>query len=173
VKRKVDHRELVLKLLGMAFGMFCFGFALVPLYDVFCDLTGFGGRTAEAPAVVELAVVADRTVRVEFVTSLGQVAPWEFEPVQGSMRVHPGELYEARFMARSLVGQPLTGQAVPSVTPGLAAEHYKKVECFCFTQQEFAANEMRELTLLFQVAPELPEHIDTLTLSYTLFAVDR
>lgn len=173
MKRERNHRELVLKLLGMALGMFCFGFALVPLYDVFCDLTGLGGRTADAPATVERAVVEDRTVRVEFVTSLGQIAPWEFEPMQRSMRVHPGELYEAQFLARNLVGKPLTGQAVPSVAPGVAAEHFKKVECFCFTQQEFAANEARELRLLFQVAPELPDHIDTLTLSYTLFAVDR
>lgn len=170
---KGNHRELVLKLLVLTAGMFGFGFALVPLYDVFCDLTGLGGRTNEAPAAVERAVDEDRTVRVEFVTALGQVAPWEFEPVQSSMEVHPGELYEAYFTASNLVGRPLTGQAVPSVAPGVAAEHFRKVECFCFTQQAFAEHETRELKLLFQVAPELPEYIDTLTLSYTLFAVDR
>lgn len=172
VDSKANHRELVLKLIGLTLGMFCFGFVLVPLYDVFCDLTGLGGRTSDTPAVVERVVDQSRTVRVEFVTALGQIAPWEFEPVQSSMRVHPGELYEAQFTARSLVAQPLVGQAVPSVSPGLAAEHFKKIECFCFTQQAFAANEQRELTLLFQVAPELPQYVDTLTLSYTLFAVN-
>lgn len=167
------HRNLVLKLGAMTFGMFLFGFALVPMYDIFCDLTGFGGRTAETPQTVERAVNLERTVRVEFVTALGQVAPWEFAPDQGSMEVHPGELYEAYFTARNLTAQQLVGQAVPSVAPGLAAEHFKKIECFCFTQQAFEANETRQLKLLFSVEPELPEYVDTLSLSYTLFAVTQ
>jgi cytochrome c oxidase assembly protein subunit 11 len=173
MKPTVSHRNLVLKLCAMTFGMFLFGFALVPMYDIFCDVTGFGGRTAEAPEVVERAVDIDRTVRVEFVTALGQTAPWDFAPVQGSMQVHPGELYEAHFTARNLTGQHLVAQAVPSVSPGVAAEHFKKIECFCFTQQEFEANENRDLKLLFSVEPDLPEYVDTLTLSYTLFAVAK
>jgi cytochrome c oxidase assembly protein subunit 11 len=164
------HRELGLKLAGMTVGMFCFGFALVPLYDVFCDVTGFGGRTANAAANVEERIDASRLVRIEFVASLGQTAPWEFHPAVSSMMVHPGQLYETSFFARNQTGRQITGQAVPSVAPGLAARHLKKIECFCFTEQAFEPNEGRDMGVTFLIDPELPAHLDTLTLSYTLYA---
>ena len=167
----MQHRELVLKLLAMAGGMFAFGFALVPLYYVFCDLTGLGGRTASTPQQVEEAVDESRSVRVEFVATLGQVAPWEFEPHRPSMEVHPGKIYRAEYVARNLTQRELTGQAVPSVAPGQAAKHFKKITCFCFTNQKFAPAEARDMEVVFMVAPELPEHIDTVTLSYTFYAI--
>lgn len=165
------HRELGLKLAALTAGMFFFGFALVPLYDIFCDLTGLGGRTADAPMQAEERVDAARTVRVEFVASVGAAAPWEFRPISSSMRIHPGEIREATFHARNLTQQSLSGQAVPSVAPGLAARHFKKIDCFCFTTQPFAPDEERELKLVFMLDPALPEHMDVVSLSYTLFAV--
>jgi len=171
VKKAMQDKALGLKLVALAVAMFGFGFALVPLYDVFCDITGLGGRTESEAAQVVERVDADREVRLEFVASLGRGAPWRFEPAVSSMRVHPGQIYTAYFRAENLRDEALTGQAVPSVAPGLAARYLRKIECFCFTQQDFAAREARDMPVVFLIEPELPEHIDTLTLSYTFFAV--
>lgn len=165
------HRELTLKLVALTVGMFFFGFALVPLYDVFCDLTGFGGKTANTAEAVEERPDASRTLRIEFLASLGEFAPWEFRPEKSSMRIHPGKLYEATYYARNLTDGTLVGQAVPSIAPGIAADDFKKVECFCFTQQEFAPREAREMKVVFMVDPELPSYVDTVTLSYTFFGL--
>lgn len=168
-----QHRELVVKLTLMACGMFAFGFALVPLYWVFCDLTGLGGRTASSAQQVVEHVDESRTVRVEFLASLGQTAPWEFRPEVRSMEVHPGKLYRAQYYAHNLTARETTGQAVPSVAPGEAADHFKKVACFCFSNQHFAPAEKRDMDVVFMIDPELPEYIDTVTLSYTFFTVEN
>lgn len=164
-----SHRALVVKLVGMCIGMFAFGFALVPIYDVFCAITGLGGKTATTPAAAAEAVDDSRTVQIEFVATLAHHAPLEFRPAVSRMAVHPGKLYETTFYARNLTGEPLTAQAVPSVAPGLAARHFKKVECFCFNNQSFAPGEGRDMRLQFIVAPELPAHQETVSLSYTIF----
>lgn len=168
-----SHRELIVKLTLMAGGMFAFGFALVPLYYVFCDLTGLGGRTADAAQQVEEAVDESRTVRVEFLATLGQMAPWEFEPGQSSMEVHPGKIYRTQYFARNLTRKELTGQAVPSVAPGQAAKHFKKIQCFCFSNQKFGPSEGRDMDVVFMIEPDLPDHIDTVTLSYTFYALQN
>jgi cytochrome c oxidase assembly protein subunit 11 len=165
----VQHRELGLKLAALALGMFFFGFALVPFYDVFCALTGLGGKTANAAAEVTEAVDETRTVRVEFVAAVAPTAPWEFRPTRSSIQVHPGAIIETSFMARNLTDGNRTGQAVPSVAPGLAAQHFKKIECFCFTAQSFGPHEERSLSVRFFIDPELPAHFDTVTLAYTLY----
>ena len=151
--------------------MFTFGFALVPLYDVFCALTGFGGKTAAAAVAVVEAPDPTRTVRVEFLASVARGAPWELAPEVSHLDVHPGQLYETHFRARNLSGAPLVAQAVPSVAPGPVARYFHKAECFCFTTQEFQPHEERELKLTFVVAPELPAHVGTLSLAYTYFSV--
>jgi cytochrome c oxidase assembly protein subunit 11 len=160
-----------LKLAGLAAAMFAFGFALVPAYGVFCDLTGFGGRTAATPVAVAGTDVADRDVRLEFISSIDRGAPFEFRPTTASMEVKPGKLYETTYWARNLTDQRVISQAVPSVAPGTAAKHLKKVECFCFTEQVFEPGEAREMGVTFMIDPGLSEHTDTLTLAYTLFAV--
>jgi cytochrome c oxidase assembly protein subunit 11 len=165
------HRELVLKLAALSAGMFVFGFAMVPLYDAFCELTGFGGKTTAVAQELTEAVDQTRTVRVEFLASLARSAPWEFRPAVGHLDVHPGRLYETHFDARNLTDAAIVAQAVPSVAPGIAAEHLKKTVCFCFTTQAFQPRETRELDLVFMIDPKLPAHLDTLSLSYTLFAV--
>ena len=157
------------RLMLMAIAMFGFGFLLVPIYDVFCEVTGLGGKTNNSAATVEERVVAERSIDLEFVTTVNQHAPWEFRASEYGMTISPGALYEARFVARNLRDQATIAQAVPSVAPQQAAKHFKKIDCFCFTTQEFAAGEERELLVRFIVDPELPEHIDTITLSYTFF----
>jgi cytochrome c oxidase assembly protein subunit 11 len=168
-------RTLPLKLAALCAAMFAFGFALVPLYNAFCTLTGFGGKTAGVGAAAPLPARPDpaRTLRVEFVASVPRGAPWEFGPDVSHLDVHPGELYVAHFRARNLSGRELVAQAVPSIAPGEAARYFRKTECFCFTTQQFAPHESRELKVAFMVEPALPEHVDTLTLSYTFFTISR
>ena len=169
----IRHTELSLKLVLLTVAMFGFGFALVPIYDVFCDLTGLGGRTAESAVDVAETVAADRQVRLEFIASVDRSAPFEFRPTESSIDIQPGRLYDTTYWARNLTHEDIIGQAVPSVAPGIAAQYLKKVECFCFTEQQFGADEGREMGVTFMVDPGLPAHIDTLTLSYALFAVKK
>lgn len=168
-----SNRSLALRLTGLALAMFAFGFALVPLYDVFCELTGFGGRTNDAPVVAEERPDASREIRLEFVTTVNEYAPFEFASSVESMTVHPGGLYEATFVARNLTSRAITAQAVPSVAPSQAGSHFKKLDCFCFTAQEFAANEQKEMPVRFIVDSDLPPYVDTITLSYTFFDTAR
>ncbi|MDH5240314.1 MAG: cytochrome c oxidase assembly protein [Gammaproteobacteria bacterium] len=167
--RKNEHRSLVVQLLIMAVAMFGFGFLLVPLYDVFCEITGFGGRTNAVAAVVEEAPDLTREIRVEFVTTVNEYAQFEFAADADSMTVSPGKMYYATFTAKNLAAVQKVAQAVPSVAPVSAAEHFTKIECFCFTSQEFMANEERAMPLQFIVNPDLPDYVDTITLQYTFF----
>jgi len=169
----MPHRELGLKLVVLAVAMFGFGFALVPIYDVFCEVTGLGGRTGSVAETVVERPVPDRHVRLEFVASLDRTAAFEFRPKVSSMEIQPGRIYETTYWARNLRNEPAVSQAVPSVAPGLAAKYLNKIECFCFTQQAFEAGEGRDMGVRFMIDPELPAHIDTLTLSYALFAIEN
>ena len=164
------NTSLAARLVIFASAMFAFGFfALPPLYDVFCEITGFGGRTNTSAQVVAETPDLSRNVRIEFVATVNNYAPWQFEPTVESMTVHPGKMYYATFSATNMSNEERVGQAVPSVSPVSASEHFQKIECFCFDSQEFTANEQRALPLQFIVNPELPEYIDTITLSYTYF----
>ena len=155
--------------------MFGFGFALVPLYDVFCDITGLNGKTGriQASEIDESRVDLSRTIQVRFLTSTNAGLPWSFEPLVKRMDVHPGEVYEAVFRVRSASDKKTLGQAVPSVSPGLASLHFNKTECFCFTQQELAGFESRDMPLRFVVGKDISEKIEQITLSYTFFSLDQ
>lgn len=171
-KRSIENpsaRSLAGRLLLFTAAMFGFGYLLVPAYDVFCEITGFGGRTNETPSSAVAAPDESRTIDLEFVTTVNQHAPWEFRPQVDTMSVHPGGLYEATFMATNLSDRRQIAQAVPSVTPSEAAEYFKKIDCFCFTTQEFKAGQTRDLLVRFIVDPDLPDYVDTITLSYTFF----
>jgi cytochrome c oxidase assembly protein subunit 11 len=169
-----SNRALTGKLLVFAVGMFAFGFlVLPPLYDVFCDITGFGGRTNSTAVAAEEAPDLARTVRIEFMTTVNEYAPWDFAADVDSMEVHPGKMYFATFTATNRAAGDKVVQAVPSVAPISANKYFKKIECFCFTSQEFTANEARRLPLQFIVDPDLPEYVDTITLSYTLFETEN
>ena len=167
---KSANASLVARLLAFAVGMFAFGFfVLPPMYEVFCEITGFGGRTNSTAQQVAEAPDLSREIRIEFVATVNNYAPWKFEPTVDSMTVNPGKMYYATFDATNMSGEDRVGQAVPSVAPVSASEHFQKIECFCFDMQEFAANEERTLPLQFIVDPNLPEYVDTITLSYTYF----
>ena len=160
---------LIGQLVVLSAAMFAFGFALVPLYDVFCEITGFGGKTENQAVLVTEAPDEDRLVTVEFVTTVNELAPWDFRPTVSSIQVHPGKLYRTTFQAENLTATALVGQAVPSVAPSAAATHFKKTECFCFTSQAFEPSETKDMPVQFMVDNELPRHVERITLSYTLF----
>jgi cytochrome c oxidase assembly protein subunit 11 len=170
---EISSRALTARLALLAVGMFGFGFLLVPAYRVFCDITGFGGRTNEQPAEVVAAPEAAREVDLELVATVNASAPWTFRPAAPRIEVHPGGLYEATFVATNLTEREKVAQAVPSVYPPIATKHVKKIDCFCFTPQSFEPRETRELLVRFVVDRELPDYVDTITLSYTLFDTAR
>jgi len=161
----------LLKLFLIPVVMFGFGYLMVPIYDVFCDVTGLNGKTgsisvAEASKQIK---VEERLIKVEFISSVNETGPWEFKPDQISMMVHPGQPYKATYTAKNLLNKAVVSQSIPSVAPSKAAEHFDKTECFCFTEQEFEANEQRTMPLTFIIDPAVPDDVDTVTLSYTLF----
>ena len=173
-EKPISNGALAARLVAFAAVMFGFGFfALPPLYEVFCEITGFGGRTNSTAMAASEAPDYERTVRIEFVTTVNNYAPWEFAADADSMDVHPGKMYFATFTAKNLSTAELIGQAVPSVSPVSASAHFQKIECFCFESQDFAASEERKLPLQFIVDPDLPEFVDTITLSYTFFDTVR
>lgn len=161
------------RLAGGAVAMFGFGFALVPLYGLLCDITGFNGRTSGLMLVSNVveAPQQSRTVTVELITTVNGSAPWKFAAGRQRLQVHPGQLYTVEFVAQNLQARAVTAQAVPSVAPWSAAKHLRKTECFCFRQQPFAAGEEKRMPMRFMLDPELPAEVETVTLSYTFFDV--
>ena len=171
-QRRRENRRLTGKLWLFVAGSFAFGFALVPLYRVLCQVTGFGDQkllSEAAPATLIGSAQAGRVVTVEFMGNLPTVGNWEFHPSQQSLRVHPGQLYEATFVARNLTGHDTVAQAVPNIAPGEAATWFHKTQCFCFTPQSFKQGEERVLPVHFFLDRELPINIDRVTLSYTFY----
>lgn len=167
-----DNTRIVRRLLLTVVGMFAFGFALVPLYNVFCDITGFNGRFTDGQAAANTkAVDTSRTINVQFITRVNKGMPWGFEPEVHSVRVHPGETKVVNFLASNPTGQDMVAQAVPSVAPGEASLYLNKVECFCFNQQPLTAGSDTAMPMQFYLDPEIPEHIHTVTLSYTMYDV--
>ena len=173
-ERATANRRVVRRLLLAAVAMFGFGFALVPLYDVFCDITGINGKTGriEAEAALSQQVDTERMVTVEFLSSVRSDLAWDFKPAVKRVRVHPGEVTEVNYIARNRTGETVAGQAVPSLAPGLAAKYFNKTECFCFTRQALGPNEEKLMPLRFVVDPDLPEEVGTVSLSYTFFPAE-
>jgi len=163
------NRRLALQLGAMAVAMFGFGYLLVPLYDVFCELVGVGKQGLVQAATVRVEPDLSRTVTVEFVANLPDGSGWEFRPTVARMQVHPGELSGTAFYARNSGSAARVAQAVPSVAPQLATAHFRKTECFCFTQQRFAAGEGRDMAVRFVVDPALPHDVEVVTLAYTFY----
>jgi cytochrome c oxidase assembly protein subunit 11 len=170
--QKQKTKKTVTRLVALALGMFGFGFALVPLYDVFCDITGLNGKPSDTAATYMAdGIDTERTVKVQFITRKAKGIPWQFEPMVNEVEVHPGEVKIVKFYAKNESGADIIGQAVPSVSPGKAAIYLQKIECFCFNQQPLKASEEVEMALQFYIDPELPEEVSTFTLSYTLYDV--
>lgn len=165
-----DNSRVVKRLLLAVVCMFGFGFALVPLYDVFCDITGFNGRTKnEAAAQSTVAVDTSRLITVQFLTRNNRGMPWEFRPEVKEVQVHPGETTVVNFIARNTTRANMVAQAIPSVAPGEAAPYLNKTECFCFNQQPLMAGKETVMPMQFYLDPDIPDTIHTFTLSYTLY----
>jgi|TARA_B110000503_G_scaffold5055_1_gene6764 cytochrome c oxidase assembly protein subunit 11 len=165
-------RKTTLKLFIFAIAMFGFGYALVPLYDVFCDITGINGKTGRIVENKNQAQeVADRWVKVQFDANINGNLPWRLKPNVKKMRVQPGKFYEATYTVVNLLDADVIGQAIPSVSPQIASLYFKKSECFCFVNQLLKAGETKEMVVRFEVDKELPEDVTSLTLSYTFFRV--
>lgn len=152
----------------LAAAMFGFGFALVPLYDVFCDLTGLNRDAAQALAN-NTQVDASRTVRVELLANVQDGAVWRFTAPLAPVRAHPGQLVRVDFELENLTGRPLTGRAVPSYGPARAGAYFQKIDCFCFREQRLAPGEKLTLPVLFVLDRKLPADLTVVTLSYTFF----
>ena len=168
------NRRLVAILLVVVLGMFAFGFALVPIYNSLCKTLGINGKTNTQPIAYDESkaqIDTEREILVEFVATKNSSIPWAFYPKINKIRIHPGETAKLSFYAENKSNYKMTVQAIPSVTPGLAAKYLKKTECFCFTQQTLNGHEAMDMPLLFHLDPELPENIRTVTLAYTLFDV--
>lgn len=165
-----DNRRLIHRLLLLVVMMFGFGYALVPLYDVFCEITGLNGKTGDQVVLNKQQVVDEsRLVKVVFLASLNDSMPWSFKPEQSFIEVHPGKPTTVNYIAKNISDKNLTGQAVPSVAPGLAAAYFQKTECFCFTQQELRPGEEKVMPVTFIVDSQLPQKMNELILSYTFF----
>jgi len=165
-----DKKPVVGKLLLLVIMMFGFGYALIPLYDVFCEVTGLNGKTGDQVSFTKAPVVDEkRLVRVTFLASLNESMPWEFKPQQSFIEVHPGKPTTINYIAKNTSKNSITGQAVPSVAPGLAAAYFQKTECFCFTQQELKPGEEKLMPVTFIVDSKLPQKMNELILSYTFF----
>lgn len=164
------NAKLVKKLVLVVLLMFGFGYALVPLYDVLCDITGqnvkIQGSSEEALA---FAVDETREITVEFITSLNESTPMTFRSEIRSLKVHPGQYYTVNFYAGNNTDKQIKAQAIPSISPGLAEEFFKKIQCFCFTTQTFEAKEEKTMPVRFVVDPKIPERYKTITLAYTFF----
>lgn len=170
------NARLVKRLLLGVGGMFVFGFALVPLYDVICDVTGLNGkgRTQEqyvlsgepAPTVDE-----QRDITVQFTVHGNLVDDWKFRPSERAMVVKPGEMKRISYTVTNPYDHAVTSQAIPSVAPNVASGYLNKIECFCFEEQYLEPGQTVEMPLQFFVDPELPERVSKLTLAYTLYDI--
>jgi cytochrome c oxidase assembly protein subunit 11 len=164
------HSKLVRKLVLLAVGMFGFGFAMWPLYNVFCDLTGLGGRGVQVVESAGELQKSDRKVKLRFDASVNSGLPWAFQPKEKSVTVSLGEMSEALYLAMNQSDTAVIGRAIYNVTPPEASLYFVKTECFCFTEQLLQANETREMPVYYFIQPDLPERIKEITLSYTFYA---
>ncbi len=167
----VNTKKTLKKCLMVVVLMGGFGYALVPLYDVICDITGLNGKTGVANEQILARQVVDETrrVTVQFDGTVNSDLPWSFRPAKFSMEVIPGKMYTAEYIAQNVASKEVIGQAVPSVAPNEASIYFDKTECFCFTQQLLKPGESKNMPVTFIVRSDLPEGIDVLTLSYTFF----
>lgn len=177
--KKIKYPKTLFGLCFLVLVMSGFTFALVPLYSVFCKVTGLNGKVdITGPSVdgryrIPPEQIPQRWVTVEFDVTRNQHMPWEFRPKHSSLKVRPGEVNVTAYYAKNPTHQAMVAQAIPSITPGVVAEYFKKLECFCFEQQLLQAGESAEMPLRFVLDPDFPKHIHRLTLSYTLFDMSQ
>ena len=164
------NRTTLRKLLVVACVMFGFGFAMVPFYKKLCEVVGLNS-IVKAQAVTNTQVDASRVVTMEFDSNVRSGLQWTFRPVERTVKFHPGELVQVEFEVRNDSDKPLTGQAIPSWGPQVAGRHFRKLDCFCFTQQTLQPGETRRMPVVFVVETTLPDDVNYVTMSYTFFHV--
>jgi len=169
--RQRSNLALAVKLGFVALFFVGFGFAMVPMYDVFCELTGLNGKTNKVAMVADKNTQVDlsRSVNVEFLSHSMPGVGLTFKPDQFSIRIHPGAISRMNYTVTNTSDQVFVGQAIPSITPAVAAQHFEKLECFCFSQQTFQPGETRSMPVVFVVNPKMDRDLGTVTLSYTFF----
>jgi len=151
---------------------FAFAFAMVPIYNVFCEITGLNGKTSNESYSGEVREIdTSRTVSVDFTSFSNPGFPIKFFPMVKKMDVIPGKLYTMTYYAENRSDEKIVGQAIPSVAPGLAATYFKKLECFCFSQQTFEPKKPVEMPVRFFVDSDLGKDIKNITLSYNFLKV--
>jgi cytochrome c oxidase assembly protein subunit 11 len=159
------------KLLVVAVAMFGFGFALVPFYQKICEVTGVNS-VLKPDEVTNTQLDLARFVTIEFDSNLSGKLPWTFRPLQTSVRIHPGELTTVMYEIRNTSDHAVTGQAIPSYGPQLAVRYFKKLECFCFTQQTLQPGETKQMPVVFVIEQGPPGDVSTITLSYSFFEIE-
>lgn len=169
--RDKKQRRLLIVLSCFVVAMFGFGYAMVPLYNVLCSTLGINGKTGTQVALDDTGIDETRTITIQFLSTTNAYIPWEFRPRLRTIRLHPGENKAVAYFAKNNTDHDMIVQAIPSVTPGIAAKYLKKTECFCFTQQKMKGHEEMDWPLLFHIDRNLPKNIHTITLAYTLFDV--
>lgn len=177
MKFQLENSKMVGKLGVIVLGMFCFGYALVPIYKAICEMTGINvlalgdrlipGATSVMPANTQVDLT--RTITVEF--DANSRGPWHFKPAQNALKVHPGELTTVMYEFQNVQNRTMSAQAIPSYAPAQAAAHFNKLECFCFSQYTLAPGEKKQWPVAFVIDPKLSRDVNTITLSYTFFEV--
>lgn len=170
----VNNNKLLRNMLLAIFGMTAFSFVLVPLYDVFCTVTGLNGKLdLTVAAAASKQIDLSRSITVEFVVSQNRAMPWEFRPKHYEMVLHPGQLATTAYFAKNTTDHTMYAQAIPSITPQIARKYFKKVECFCFNKQKLGPGEAAHLGLRFYLDPAIPKDIHRVTLAYTIFDISQ
>ena len=174
---RYQNSTMLGKLAVIVLAMFGFGYALVPIYDAICRMTGVNilalaelavpGEKAKIPANTQ--VDTSRTITVEF--DANSRGPWQFKPAQSSLQVHPGEMMTVMYEFQNTQNRRMAAQAIPSYAPQQAAAHFNKLECFCFNQYTLEAGEKKSWPVVFVIDPKLSKDVRTITLSYTFFEV--
>lgn len=172
-----ENSKMVGKLGVIVLGMFCFGYALVPIYRAICEMTGINvlalgdrlipGATPRLPANTQVDLT--RTITVEF--DANARGPWHFKPAKNTLQVHPGELATVMYEFQNVQNRTMSAQAIPSYAPAQAGAHFNKLECFCFNQYTLAPGEKKQWPVAFVIDPKLSKNVRTITLSYTFFEV--
>lgn len=171
-----SNRTVALVCVAVLGSMLGMSYAAVPLYDMFCRVTGYGGRTQQTTQYSQ--TVLDKTIKVRFDANVAAGLPWKFRPLEREVTIKIGETKEVAFEAKNVFTQPASGRASFNVTPPLAGAYFMKMECFCFTDNELAPGEILDMPVVFYIDPDIvnvPEmkHIDAITLSYTFFPIDN
>jgi cytochrome c oxidase assembly protein subunit 11 len=167
---KKENRRLSTRLAIVAVAMFGFGFALVPFYNQICAALGVNSIVERNELPRNSQIDSSRTITIELDSNVREL-PWRFRPLVSHVSVHPGELTTVEYEVVNVRDAAVTGQAVPSYGPALAGEYFKKLECFCFTQQTLRPGETRRMPVTFVVDPRLPKDVSTISVSYTFFEI--